>query len=102
VEHAIWQSPAGTTIRRLLQQNGIDGNMTRRHAHLSSPLHGKPATDRDRIIMAIGAYDRIAPPDRVEALAEAWDCARVITSPQGHFGYVAAREMFAAVRTMIG
>jgi hypothetical protein len=52
--------------------------------------------------MAIGAWDRIAPPDRVEALAVAWDGARVITSPQGHFGYVAARDMFASVHKMIG
>ena len=102
VEHAIWESPAGATIRRLLHRNGIDGRMTRRHAHLSSPLHGKPSTPPDRIILAIGAYDRIAPPDRVEALAEAWDGARVITSLQGHFGYVAARDMFAAVREIIG
>lgn len=101
VEHAIWQSPAGATIRRLLHRNGIDDTMTSRHAHLSSPLHGKPSTPRDRIILAIGAYDRIAPPDRVEALAEAWDGASVITSRQGHFGYVAARDMFAAVRKII-
>lgn len=101
VEHAIWQSPAGATIRRLLRRNGIHGGLTSRHAHLTSPLHGKPRTDRDRIVLATGAYDRIAPPDRVEALADAWDGARVIASPQGHFGYVAARDMFAAVREMI-
>ena len=100
-EHAIWESPAGATIRRLLQRNGIGPEMTRRHAHLSSPLHGKALTDKDRIILAIGAWDRIAPPDRIEALAQAWNGARVITSPQGHFGYVAARDMFAAIRQMI-
>ncbi len=101
IEHAIWESPAGATIRRLLRRNGIDGTMTRRHAHLTSPMHARPCADRARIILAIGAYDRIAPADRVEALAAAWDGARVITSPQGHFGYIAAREMFAAVRKMI-
>ena len=61
----------------------------------------KALTDKDRIILAIGAWDRIAPPDRIEALAQAWNGARVITSPQGHFGYVAARDMFAAIRQMI-
>lgn len=101
VEHAIWKSPAGVTIRRLLQKNGIHSGLTRRHEHLSSPLHGMPHASRDRIVLAIGAYDRIAPPDRVEALAEAWGGCRVIVSPQGHFGYVAAREMFDAVRKMI-
>lgn len=102
VEHAVWKSPASATMRRLLQKNGVDPNLTRRHAHLTSPLHGKPSTPPDRIVMAIGAWDRIAPPDRVQALADAWGGARVITSPQGHFGYVAARDMFAAVREMIG
>lgn len=101
VEHAIWQSPAGATMRHLLRRNGIDNSMTRRHSHLSSPLHGKPAVPPERIILAIGAHDRIAPPDRVVALADAWDGARVITSDQGHFGYVAARDMFAAVQEMI-
>lgn len=101
VEHAIWQSPAGATIRRLLQRNGIDASMTRRHAHLSSPLHTNPRVAPERIVLAIGAYDRIAPPDRVRALAEAWNGAQIITSPQGHFGYVAARDMFAAVREII-
>jgi dienelactone hydrolase len=101
VEHAIWQSPAGATIRRLLHRNGIDSAMTQRHAHLSSPLHAQPKTSSDRIILAIGAYDRIAPPDRVEALSRAWNGARLLTSPQGHFGYVAARDMFAAVSEII-
>lgn len=101
VEHAIWESPAGATIRRLLEPRGIDSTMTRRHAHLSSPLHGKPSTPSDRIVLAIGAWDRIAPPDRVEALADAWNGARLITSPQGHFGYVAARDIMNAVREII-
>lgn len=101
IEHAIWGSPAGATLRRLLRRNGIDSTLTRRHAHLSSPLHGRPTTDPSRIILAIGTYDRIAPPDRVEALAATWDGARVISSPQGHFGYVAARDIFAGVREMI-
>lgn len=102
VEHAIWESPASATLRRLLRSNGIDDTFSRRHAHLSSPLHGTPATPPERIVMAIGRYDRIAPPDRVEALAEAWGGAKVITSPQGHFGYVAARDMYGAVRQIIG
>lgn len=101
VEHAIWQSPAGATIRRLLQRNGIDTSMTCRHAHLSSPLHASPRVEPERIVLAIGAYDQIAPPDRVRALADAWNGARVITSPQGHFGYVAARDIFTAVREII-
>ena len=101
VEHAIWHSPAGATIRRVLRGQGIDSTMTQRHAHLSSPLHARPTTDPDHIILAIGAYDRIAPPDRVEALANAWQTTRLLTSPQGHFGYIAGRQMFAAVSEII-
>lgn len=101
VEHAIWESPAGRTIRTLLRRNGIDETLTRRHAHLSSPLHGIPSTPPTRIIMAVGAWDRIAPRAQTEALADAWNGARVLTSPQGHFGYVAARDMFDAVGKMI-
>lgn len=101
VEHAIWQSPASATIRRLLHRNGIDSTMTKRHAHLSSPLHTRPTVAPDRIILAIGTYDRIAPPDRVEALSHAWNGARLLTSPQGHFGYVAAREMFRTLQSML-
>ena len=101
IEHAIWESPAGATIRRLLRRNGIHGGITRRHAHLTSPMDARPRADRARVILAIGAYDRIAPPDRVQALSDAWGGVRIITSPQGHFGYVAARDMFAAVRELI-
>ncbi|MEY3479326.1 MAG: hypothetical protein RIQ71_101 [Verrucomicrobiota bacterium] len=102
VDHAIWQSPASATMRRALRRNGIDSALTRRHEHLSSPLKGKTSTPPERIVMATGAWDRIAPPDRVEALAAAWNGAKVITSAQGHFGYIAARDMFTAVRTIIG
>ena len=101
VEHATWESPASTTMRRILRKNGVTPDLTRRHAHLTSPLHGKTSTPPDRIVMAIGTWDRIAPPDRVQALADAWGGARVIRSPQGHFGYVAARDIFAAVHGMI-
>lgn len=102
IQHAIWESPAAATIRRLLRQNGIDESTTRRHAHLASPLQGQPHTPPDRIVLAIGAWDRIAPPHCVRALAAAWGGARVITSPQGHFGYVAQRDIFAEVQKMIG
>jgi len=101
IEHAIWQSPAGATIRRLLQRNGIGTDMTSRHAHLSSPLHGRPKTDPDRVVLAIGSWDRIAPAEQVEALSRAWGGTKILTSAQGHFGYVAARDMFRAVREII-
>jgi len=100
-EHAIWESPAGASIRRLLERNGIDKSMTGRHVHLTSPLHARPATDPERIVLAVGAWDRIAPPDRVEALANHWQTSNLVTSPQGHFGYVAARQMFEKLQSLL-
>ena len=101
VEHAIWHSPAGATIRHLLHRQGIDRTMTSRHARLSCPLQAQPKTDPDRILLAFGSYDRIAPPDRIQALANAWQTTRLLDSPQGHFGYIAAREMFTALRPLL-
>jgi len=100
-QHAIWESPAGASIRRMLLGNGIDTSMTGRHTHLTSPLHARPATDPGRIVLAVGLWDRIAPPDRIEALADHWGTRNLIASPQGHFGYVAGRQMFEKVQALL-
>lgn len=101
IEHAIWESPAGRTLRHLLRRRGITTDLTRRHAHLSSPLHCRPAADPARILLVCGAYDRISPPDRIAALASSWGGTAVLTCRQGHFGYAVARETFRAVRNMM-
>ncbi len=102
VEHAIWQSPAGRTLRRLLAARGIDSELTRRHAHLTSPLHRPPQTPPDRVLLVCGAYDAIAPPETIERLSARWDNAPVLACRQGHFGYAVQRETFRAVQDLLG
>lgn len=87
VEHAIWRSGAGLSLRRELRARGIPHSLIARHSHLTSPLHGKPLCDPGRIFFAAGEYDRIAPLERIAHLCQRWHGADLITIPQGHFGY---------------
>jgi predicted alpha/beta hydrolase family esterase len=61
------------------------------HAHLSSPLHGKPLLDTKKITLIAGAYDRVVPVQTIEKLGQAWGGLPVTVVPQGHFGYRAMR-----------
>lgn len=92
VEHAIWKSPAAASIRRILKQQGITEGLSRRHAHLSSPLHGAPLTSRERITLVAGCYDTVAPPEGLRELASVWSGANYVEVRQGHFGYAALAE----------
>ena len=49
VEQAIWESPAGSGIRAQLIKAGVERGISLQHAHLSSPLHGKPLLDTKKI-----------------------------------------------------
>ena len=99
VEQAIWDSPAASAVRAQLIRAGIKRGVSLQHAHLSSPLHGKPLLDSKKITLIAGAYDRIVPVQTIERLAQAWGGLPVIVVPQGHFGYramgVALRERLA-------
>lgn len=92
VEHAIWDNPISTSLRRIVTANGITAGMSHRHAHLSSPLHGHPLTDHDRIIVVGGAHDSVVPSAGLRELAAALDGAQFVEVPQGHFGYAALAE----------
>jgi pimeloyl-ACP methyl ester carboxylesterase len=91
VEQAIWDSPAGSAIRAQLIRAGIERGISLQHAHLSSPLHGKPLVDPSKITLIAGTYDRVVPVQTIERLAEAWGGLPVTVVPQGHFGYRAMR-----------
>ena len=91
VEQAIWDSPAGTAIRARLIEAGVERGISLRHAHLSSPLHGKPLLDTKKITLIAGAYDRVVPVRTIERLAQAWGGLPLTVVPQGHFGYRAMR-----------
>lgn len=92
VEHAIWESPAARSLRRLLRAQGITAGMTHRHAHLSSPLHGQPLTRPDRITLIAGAWDTVSPAAGLRELAAVWAGADYVAVRQGHFGYAALAE----------
>ena len=89
MEDAIWRSPAAVTIRSRLRHHGVEPGVSRPHAHLSSPLHGRPLMNPNRIYVVAGEYDRIAPVSTLRTLADTWNLEDIQIVPQGHFGYVA-------------
>ncbi|MGH8047899.1 MAG: alpha/beta fold hydrolase [Chthoniobacterales bacterium] len=92
VEHVTWESPAAAAIRRILAVQGIAPGSSERHAHLSSPLHGRPLTPPDRITLIGGRYDSVAPPSGLRELTAAWPGSQFVEVRQGHFGYAALAE----------
>jgi pimeloyl-ACP methyl ester carboxylesterase len=92
IEHAIWQSPAAFMIRKNLLTARIHPGASRRHAHLTSPLDGRPVCEGKRVLIIGGSYDTIAPPSVLRRLASLWPGSRFALVEQGHFGYLAMRE----------
>ena len=92
IEHAIWESPASRTIRKTLRAAGIERGVSRRHAHLTSPLDGRPACDRKRILIVAGEHDTITPPTVLKELIGIWPESHLSIVTQGHFGYAAMGE----------
>jgi pimeloyl-ACP methyl ester carboxylesterase len=92
IEHAIWESPASSMIRRALVTAGIERGVTRRHAHLTSPLDGRPACEGKCVLIVGGRYDTITPPAVLQRLAGVWPGSQFRLVEQGHFGYAAMRE----------
>ncbi len=101
VEHAIGQSPAAHSIRRILAETGISPTIVQKHAHLSSPLHGIPLCDRKRIVLVNGTYDRISPPAELQKLADKWGTPAPLKAPQGHFGYIALRMVKSRIASFL-
>jgi len=99
VEHAIWESPASSTIRRTLRSAGLQPGVSKRHAHLSSPLHGRPQCGGGRVLIIGGRYDAITPPASLKRLAEAWPESRFTVVEQGHFGYAAMGEALRQIES---
>jgi hypothetical protein len=97
VEHAIWESPASLTIRRVLKTAGIERGVSRRHAHLTSPLDGQPACSGERVLIIGGEYDKIAPSSILKTLTQTWPESRFASVAQGHFGYAAMREALRSI-----
>ncbi len=84
-------------IRKALLTAGIRPGISRRHAHLTSPLDGKPFCEGERVLVIGGTYDTIAPPSVLESLTQVWPGSRLVLVEQGHFGYAAMREALRRV-----
>ncbi len=82
VEHAIWKNPSAATMRRMLRERGITPSESRRHSHLTSPLHGVPLCGGDRTILTAGVYDTVAPASELASLKEMWPGSRIVTVRQ--------------------
>jgi hypothetical protein len=87
VDHAIWQSPTGAALRRELRRTGIEPELPARHFPLVSPLHGQPLCGGERVLLAAGEYDTIAPAAAIARLQALWAGSTLLSEPQGHFGY---------------
>jgi 1-acyl-sn-glycerol-3-phosphate acyltransferase len=98
VEHAIWECPATSFMRRELRRAKIDSTLVARHFHLSSPMHNQPQCNADRVLFVAGDFDLIARPGDVEAIHEKWRGSELLRVPQGHFGYRMMRETVARLK----
>lgn len=85
VEHAIWKCAATAAVRFRLRQAGIDHSFVARHAHLTSPLDGRPLCGGRRVIFGAGEYDSLSPRREMVRLAKRWG-SEMLAAPQGHFG----------------
>lgn len=93
IEHAIWNCPAGMALRHRLREVGIDHRLVARHAHLTSPIHGRPLCGGKRILFGAGMFDRISPQAEIARLAGEWD-SELLVVRQGHFGYTLMPAVF--------
>jgi 1-acyl-sn-glycerol-3-phosphate acyltransferase len=98
VEHAIWECPATSFMRRELRRANIDSTLVARHFHLSSPMHNQPQCNADRVLFVAGDFDLIARPGDVEAIHEKWRGSELLRVPQGHFGYRMMHETVARLK----
>lgn len=92
IEYTIWESPASVMIRKALLAAGIHPGVSRRHAHLTSPLDGRPACEGKRVLIVGGMYDTITPSSSLKRLAQVWLGSQFALAEQGHFGYVSMRK----------
>lgn len=97
VDRAIWDNPAARSIRRILSERGIGRDAAARHAHLTSPLHGEPQLDRERIVLCAGLHDSVSPPEDLRELSRTWSAPEPLLVRQGHFGYRALPATMAAL-----
>jgi len=87
VDHAIWESSAGRSIRRELRRANIEPALVARHFHLSSPTYNMPLCDPARVLFVAGEFDSITPLKHIETIQQKWRGSELLRVRQGHFGY---------------
>jgi 1-acyl-sn-glycerol-3-phosphate acyltransferase len=92
VEHAIWQNPGASFMRRELRRMNIEPALVARHFHLSSPSHTQPLCDPARVLFVSGEFDTIARPEHLEEIHRKWRGSQLLRVRQGHFGYRMLRK----------
>jgi len=97
-DHAIWENPGAASIRRILSLRGVSRLAASRHAHLSSPMHGRPRLDPSRVVICAASHDRVSPPRVLQNLSRQWGGAHYLEVPQGHFGYAAMPVVLDTIR----
>ncbi len=96
-ELAIWENPGTKTMRSQLRAAGVSREVSTRHSHLTSPMHGVPRCGGDRVILTAGEFDSVSPVKALALLQNVWKAKTLITVPQGHFGYRAIPETVRAI-----
>ena len=94
IDNAIWRAPSSITVRAALRKVGLTPEDTAGSMRLVCPAQQQPVMEGRHILMLAGQYDRIAPPDEIEALARRWRGSHFACFPQGHVGYTLMPESF--------
>jgi pimeloyl-ACP methyl ester carboxylesterase len=94
IETAIWHSPATAGMRHLLKKHGVGPEHTRPHLRLCCPSHSRPCVNGSHILLMAGEFDKIAHPEEVRRLHEAWPGSHFRIAPQGHVGYTLMPRSF--------
>ncbi|MEM1058075.1 MAG: hypothetical protein AAGK14_02405 [Verrucomicrobiota bacterium] len=94
VHDAIWNTPASVTIRRELRKLGIGPEDTQPQMRLCCPSHSRPHAAGGHILLIAGVWDRIASPEKIHALQQAWPGSHYAEYKQGHVGYTLMPQSF--------
>lgn len=94
IDSAIWDAPSSVTMRAALNRMGIGPQDTAANMRLVCPAKQRPLLRPEHILLIAGQYDRIAPPEDIEALGKLWGGTHFACFPQGHVGYTLMPESF--------
>ena len=88
---AAFKSPLTRIWRTQLRESGVTDSDISAILHAVEP-HGPPAIAPEQILLQGGRWDRLAPPDGIERLAERWGGPTVRWYPDGHISMLMGRR----------